>query len=559
MFPILFALIIGRTTHALLRWRLELGTYVGTLDTLAASTSFTSTIVSQFQLRSYSVLGVILVLLWALSPIGGQASIRQMTIGTDRATTLATFNYLALSGELAGFLNTSRKSMFAIIDTMFISSLTASTASRSSPQDIWGNIKIPLVEYYETRERPDGEGWFDSTDGELESYASTIGIPISGFNSTGFAKYSTRVQTSYLQAVCSMSTWDISEIGKFSQPTNYKNYTGSGAAIYYDDDMQANRTRTDPQSREPFVFQYRTLQWGENNHQVNCSLKNSYVEAEVICPQSTSCAATRVRRSQWEAPPSSWTFLDLFFANYELLFGGLINSVDGKLGWPTLLDRYISDPAQVVKTTDVNLFTVNLTTEENYSKRMSQLLNAYFICLNGMPTIPEGINNITAYHVDQNGTFIPPRDFSRNGSFNYYQMIGDVSETRGRAWAINGTQTTSREVIIAHIPWVITLCVISIVLILASLVSPLVRIFFIRGPEVLMNVSSLATRNNPYISLPEGGSHLGASARARLLKKVEVRFGDVERPSNVGKLAIGSLRGADERCIESIEKGRMYE
>ena len=46
IFPILFASIIGRATHAILLWRLEKGEHVGILDMLAASTSLTSTITS---------------------------------------------------------------------------------------------------------------------------------------------------------------------------------------------------------------------------------------------------------------------------------------------------------------------------------------------------------------------------------------------------------------------------------------------------------------------------------------------------------------------------------
>ncbi|OAG25681.1 hypothetical protein CC77DRAFT_1015059 [Alternaria alternata] len=45
VFPISFAVVLGRATHAALRWRLESGERCGTLDVLAGSTSLTSTIV----------------------------------------------------------------------------------------------------------------------------------------------------------------------------------------------------------------------------------------------------------------------------------------------------------------------------------------------------------------------------------------------------------------------------------------------------------------------------------------------------------------------------------
>lgn len=43
-----------------------------------------------------------------------------------------------------------------------------------------------------------------------------------------------------------------------------------------------------------------------------------------------------------------------------------------------------------------------------------------------------------------------------------------------------------------------------------------------------MDFSSLATRNNAYVPLPNGGSHLDIADRFKLLKDVKLRFGDKE-------------------------------
>jgi hypothetical protein len=71
VFPILFASVLGRAVHAILIWRLENGERIGILDTLAGSTSLTSTFTSQLQLRRITLLGVTLIAVWALSPVGG--------------------------------------------------------------------------------------------------------------------------------------------------------------------------------------------------------------------------------------------------------------------------------------------------------------------------------------------------------------------------------------------------------------------------------------------------------------------------------------------------------
>lgn len=108
------------------------------------------------------------------------------------------------------------------------------------------------------------------------------------------------------------------------------------------------------------------------------------------------------------------------------------------------------------------------------------------------------------------------------------------------------------------------LCIASILLIVASLVSPIMHYFLLKGPDVMMNISSLATRNNPHIPLPGNGTYLEASDRAKLLKGLKVRFGDVrcaenQNASYVGSLAIGSVENDEMPRIARVRTGRWYE
>lgn len=65
-------------------------------------------------------------------------------------------------------------------------------------------------------------------------------------------------------------------------------------------------------------------------------------------------------------------------------------------------------------------------------------------------------------------------------------------------------------------------------------------------------------RDNVHVPLPEGGTHLDASDRARLLQGVKVRYRDVEGAANAGKLVIGSLN-ADESTVTRVQRARLYE
>lgn len=90
--------MLGRATHAVLRWRLESGERCGTLDVLAGSTSLTSTVVSLLQLRMVNFLGLFLATIWTLSPIGGQASFRQVTTGNKTFDHKTSFDYMVPDG-----------------------------------------------------------------------------------------------------------------------------------------------------------------------------------------------------------------------------------------------------------------------------------------------------------------------------------------------------------------------------------------------------------------------------------------------------------------------------
>jgi hypothetical protein len=77
-----------------------------------------------------------------------------------------------------------------------------------------------------------------------------------------------------------------------------------------------------------------------------------------------------------------------------------------------------------------------------------------------------------------------------------------------------------------------------------------------------MNLSSLGTRNNNLIDVPDTGTYLGPAERARLLKDVKVRFGSVARCTDtgdvVGGLAIASLHDDEVVPVERIRKRGLY-
>jgi hypothetical protein len=90
-------------------------------------------------------------------------------------------------------------------------------------------------------------------------------------------------------------------------------------------------------------------------------------------------------------------------------------------------------------------------------------------------------------------------------------------------------------------------------------VAPFVHHFLTVGVDVAMNISSLATRDNPHMQILQTGSYLDASDRARLLRDHKVRFSEVEGARGGGSLVMGSVGSVDGPEIARVRKGRLYE
>lgn len=58
------------------RWKLEKGATLGLLEQLIGSRTVGSTFITQISLGKFNILGLVLLSLWAFSPLGSQAVLR---------------------------------------------------------------------------------------------------------------------------------------------------------------------------------------------------------------------------------------------------------------------------------------------------------------------------------------------------------------------------------------------------------------------------------------------------------------------------------------------------
>jgi hypothetical protein len=109
------------------------------------SRTFFSTISTQLMLQSFNLLGIGLILLWALSPLGGQSSLNVINITYKFTFSNSSVKYFN-SKAISVFTQTPRISRVELpLNALYSSSLLAPPTVTNSNMDFYGNVKIPVL------------------------------------------------------------------------------------------------------------------------------------------------------------------------------------------------------------------------------------------------------------------------------------------------------------------------------------------------------------------------------------------------------------------------------
>lgn len=141
-----------------------------------------------FQLRTFNLLGLSLVIVWSFSPIGGQSLLRILHVEPR------VFN------STGYYFNTWKPQVFLsrdfFNDAAFCNALFAPQSIRQGPMDFWGNPKIPFLDSLgDATDRGSREV---ANTSELE-YSSLVGIPTSNI-SAGNTSFS--IESTYMHLEC---------------------------------------------------------------------------------------------------------------------------------------------------------------------------------------------------------------------------------------------------------------------------------------------------------------------------------------------------------------------
>lgn len=496
-----------------------------TLEQLMGSLTIFGTVELQFLLCTFDVLGVSLIALWALSPVGGQASLRLLGAGEQPASSAQNVSYLNPDSASFFTLGTDTTSSFDFYtNALYLSALFNSPAGQASAVDTWSNVKIPTIEKLESTSKSDADGWYHVPP-ENATYSSLVGLPIDGTRYNG--SYHFYVESLYMVLDCptvSVSTilnnytsgcWNSN--GGFSldlngtSPTLYPNQTSYPAVV----PMGVN-------------FCASSYLDADNSFIANCTLTRSSVESNITCHRG-SCSVTQIRRSKFDQRPPGYTPLSdaTGAANFGSYWPKSGNSGEHS-GGSTPTEFFISDPTMNSLTSSMsrgaNDISLKGISADLFSDRFSLVFNTYWQC------------SIVPWF--QTGNF-PSNTSALNDKPLFYG--------EGRFNTTTTTVTTFTDIYICDRMWAVILFIASCVLLLCGICGATVK-HMARGPQILGYVSTM-TRDNPYIDLPSGGCTLDGLERARLLKDLEVQMQDVAAEGGVGHIALGTA--------ETIESGKL--
>lgn len=217
LFPMLFAFVMGHAIYEVARTKLEKGTALSTLEQLIGSRTLGGAIMTPFGLSTFNLLGLALLAIWCLSPLGSQALLRILSITLRPVLTNTTSVYQDVrcytplseweghTPQAIGFYNV-RFSNFA---GRYGSVLQVPSDMQSDSMDIWGNVRIPFLDEDDPDEE-DRDGWQNITwANDPSRFSSLAGLPISSLPE---GNNTLHLESSYIHLDCfNMTRHDLGD------------------------------------------------------------------------------------------------------------------------------------------------------------------------------------------------------------------------------------------------------------------------------------------------------------------------------------------------------------
>lgn len=543
----------------------------------------------QWSVGALSLPTIVVGLLWAMSPAGGQASLR-IQYRTEQATVSSTTVRYLDTGPL-GFLYTyvtllegydigpNQTGFPFSITSSFGAALMQDSETKSGPRDSWGNPKIPRLDML-NHSAADENGWIETSNvTSMESFGSLFGLPLLGVPENGTVEFGVESAYVQLRAVSVdydpdkvvSSSWDLeascpSCIEKVQDLSDWGVHQGRAAQLLGPPWIQPNSTQL---AQEEYTKAGHVLfKQSQFETKMLFEATQVLVETHIVCEEG-NCKATKVRPSTTDHRPQNITALDL----WGVLALDILNQANGQSGLsPTMLELFMNGTSTIpvyrannhVLSEGSDWIYTNLARREpeTLANRATILLNtamnllySYYGFAGGLPGA-----ETTDYgppHIPANGLEaaiaaynVTPGPLLRQGDEFMASIVAD-----GAAFIAASTEasvTRKRTIYRADYAYVLVLVVSSMALIIIGSVG-IATGLWTRGPDVFDPLMGL-TYNNGSLGLPSPGSTLDTNTRAKLLRGTRVRLGDVSGGESVGMIGMGRAPG-----VVPLVPGKLYE
>lgn len=520
-----------------------------TIERLVGCQSLFSTFERQFAFRRFDLLGVSLLAAWMLSPLGGQSSLRLLSMKPLLKPVNDTVKYFPIEGYSMETHVTNIKNAevaWPLFAPLYMTALLTSRQYLDLPMDQFSNIKIPdLFQLKSYSASAPNDTWFDVPETSTTEYSSIIGIPVAGLPETGNTSFS--LASHYWLVDCD----PMKLRSEFVNDTLDTLQTQSRSF-----GLVPNTTLSynDPQNITHFRYQTRWITSEDDVRLENKSIARVYsgkssqaacrtfpvaVQSRIACT-GRSCAVKAMQKLQ----RGTEDIIDRFESSTAWFFTISANMPGADQGLrqtegssSELIEHWLMDPQLSTFQWDrsgsrngVAKRWVNVAElpPEVLSKRLQVAVNTFWQSSIGSTIMMGNLTKSAVAELEENGF---------NYTWNSTELLG--SRQDGEQYVCN--------VLFA----VITIA-ISLLLFVAAVTSSVLGVYT-TAPDTLGFVSTSA-RDNPYITTPVP-SHLDGLEAARALQHMRVRIGDVNSGGDVGHVAFASVEAGPER----VSRKRLYD
>jgi hypothetical protein len=498
-------------------WKAQEGATIAELEQYQASISLPSTIKMIVLLRVFSFASFALIFIWSWYYLGSQAVSREYTFQMSARTTHT--HLIFPSAEVPSrFQNASSLESVDMSDlnSYFNSAKRgvggANDKNAVDGSDLKGNPRLPLLDPL----FPGNTGWCDTKGygGEcMLTYASSLGIPVfpreASFSSSSAWVGDFQLSTSYIYANCSnpiignASDFPLGAIPELKTSYNATNQTSNGYAQ---------------------VEVYKRV--SNSSIHTTCSLERHYIDTKAKC-DTKACIFSEARRTPGKPKAPAVQFLDfafsqVFFEHFLLVNGMPIGGDD---------TSYVEGPGPSYED---GVWGSDTAAEQaqDFSTELSPLINTYMAASQQ--------NFYESPFAAANSSVID--NYFKKSPLN---IIWPLATAKGAPY---------NPQYVLSIPWITIDIITCSILFAAAMISFWLRMQTV-APDIFGYVSSM-TRDNPHMRLPDGGSTMSGSERARALKNVRVKVADLNGGQGVGRIGLA----AEDLDVEMgrLEKKRHY-